>query len=201
MTVERAESLDVEEIADIIHEIGFECTDCGDCCTAADEPLAVTVFPDERRALADAAEGNDASPEDVTEPSPFGEDDEKFEWTVRRDGCGDCFFHQEDACSVYEDRPSICRTYPFAVRFDDRDEIGAVETHELGDAALVVGECEGTGRDITREDALELARAVKERTVKEEREARELLDAYESVEPPGGSVIVHDSEGAHVVPE
>ena len=69
------------------------------------------------------------------------------------------------------------------------------------DAAVVVGECEGTGRDITREDALELARAVKERTVKEEREARELLDAYESVEPPEGSVVVHDSEGAHVVPE
>jgi len=65
VTVERAESLNVEEIADIIHEIGFECTDCGDCCTADDEPLAVTVFPDERRALAEAAEENDASPEDV----------------------------------------------------------------------------------------------------------------------------------------
>ncbi|MDZ7687493.1 MAG: YkgJ family cysteine cluster protein [Halobacteriales archaeon] len=200
MTVERAESLDVEEIADVIEDVGFECTDCGDCCTAdGDEPLAVTVFPDERRALAESAEEDGASPEDVTEPSPFGEDEnETFEWTVRRDACGDCFFHKGDACSVYEARPSVCRTYPFAVNFED-DETGAVETHELGDATVVVGECEGTGRDISREDALELARAVKRRVVKEEHEARELLDAYEEVEPPDGAVVVHDSEGTHVV--
>jgi len=199
MTVERAESLEVDEIANIIQEVGFECTDCGDCCTAeGDEPLAVTVFPDERRALADAVE---SSPEDVTEPSPFGgnETDETFEWTVRRDACGDCFFHQGDACSVYDARPSVCRTYPFAVSFEE-DAVGE-RTIELesGDAILSVGECEGTGSDISRQDAVELARAVKRRTVKEEREARELIDAYEEVEPPDGSVVVHDSEGAHVV--
>lgn len=200
LTFERAESLDVEEIADVIYEVGFECTDCGDCCTADDEPLAVTVFPDERRDLAEATEANDASPEEVTEPSPFG-GKEKFEWTVRRDACGDCFFHQEDACSVYDARPSVCRTYPFAVRFGE--DTGGEKQVELdgGDATLFVGECEGTGRDIKREDALELARSVKERTLKEEREADELLDAYESVEPPEGHVVVHDSEGAHLVPE
>jgi len=198
VTVERAESLDIEEIADVIENVGFECTDCGDCCAADDEPLAVTVFPDEGRALADAA---DKSPEEVTEPSPFGDDAETFEWTVRRDVCGDCFFHRQDSCSVYDDRPSVCRTYPFAVRFED--ESAGKKSFELdsGEATLIVGECEGTGRDMAREDAIGLARAVKERTLKERREARELLDAYESVEPPEGGVVVHDSEGAHVVPE
>ena len=202
VTVERAESLDVGEIADVIQDVGFECTDCGDCCTSDDESLAVTVFPDERRALAEASEAEDASPEEVTEPSPFG-GKEKFEWTVRRDGCGDCFFHQGDACSVYGDRPSVCRTYPFAVRFGDDVGVGGELSFELDsvEATLVVGECEGTGLDITREDALELARAVKRRTVKEESEADELLDAYEDIEPPEGHVVVHDSEGAHVVPE
>ena len=197
MTVERAESLDVEEIADVIHDVGFECTDCGDCCTAdGEEPLAVTVFPDERRELAEEAE---LSVEDVSEPSPFGDEaDETFEWTVRRDACGDCFFHEDDACSVYGARPSVCRTYPFAVGFDE-DVTGEESVELSGDATLVVGECEGTGRDITREDALELARAVKRRAVKEELEARKLLDVYETVEPPEGHVVVHDSEGAHVV--
>lgn len=203
MTVERAESLDVERIADAIESVGFECTDCGDCCTADDEPLAVTVFPDERRRLADST---GASPEEVSEPSPFG-GDETFEWTVRRDACGDCFFHDEGrvggGCSAYDARPSVCRTYPFAVRFDEDGagmEGAAEQTHDVGEAILVVGECEGTGREIERSEALELAREVKERAVKEEREARSLVEAYEEVEPPDGHVVVHDSEGAHTVP-
>lgn len=180
-----------------MESVGFECTDCGDCCTSGDGPLAVTVFPDERRDLADAAE---APRDEVTEPSPFG-DDETFEWTVRRDACGDCFFHQGDACSVYDARPTVCRTYPFAVRFDDStiEEVNAERTVELRDATLVVGECEGTGRDVTREEAEALAREIKERAVKEEREARAVVEEYERVDPPDGAVVVHDSEGAHVV--
>lgn len=196
VTLEDAVSLDVDAIADIVESVGFECTDCGECCTSGDGPLAVTVFPDERRRLADAT---DAMPDDVTEPSPFG-DEETFEWTVRRDACGDCFFHEGDACSVYESRPAVCRTYPFAVRFDDTTD--AQRTFELDDgsgATLVVGECEGTGREITRDEALELAREVKKRAVKEEREARETVERYERIEPPDGMVVVHDSEGAHIV--
>ncbi len=197
MSLERALSLDVDEIADVIESVGFECTDCGDCCTSDNEPLAVTVFPDERRRLARAA---DSSPDEVAEPSPFG-GNETFEWTVRRDACGDCFFHRNDACSVYEDRPSVCRTYPFAVRFDDAagEDTEAERSFELGDATLVVGECEGTGRTVTRKEAVELAREVKKRAVKEEREARAVVEEYERVEPPDGAVVVHDSEGAHVV--
>jgi Fe-S-cluster containining protein len=196
VTVEKARSLDTESLADAVESVGFECTDCGECCTSGDGPLAVTVFPDERRRLAEAA---DATPDEVSEPSPFG-DDETFEWTVRRDACGDCFFHEGDACSVYGDRPAVCRTYPFAVRFGGAEATDA-RTVELDgtDATLVVGECEGTGRDITREEALELASAIKDRAVKEEREARETIEGYEPVEPPEGAVVVHDSEGSHVV--
>lgn len=197
MGLEDALSLDVDAIADAVESVGFDCTDCGECCTSGDGPLAVTVFPDERRELADAT---GALPEEVSEPSPFG-DEETFEWTVRRDGCGDCFFHEGDACSVYEARPAVCRTYPFVVRFEDADTTDAERTVELDgtDATLVVGECEGTGRDITREEAVDLAREIKKRSVKEEREARQTVERYEHVEPPDGAVVVHDSEGAHVV--
>jgi Fe-S-cluster containining protein len=198
VTLERARTLDVDEIADVIESVGFECTDCGDCCTSEDDPLAVTVFPDERRRLADAA---DASPEEVSEPSPFG-DDETFEWTVRRDACGDCFFHEQDGCSVYSSRPTVCRTYPFAVRFGDRTgkDTAAERTVELsGDATLLVGECEGTGHSIERDAAIELAGEVKDRVVKEEREAEKTVEEYEHVEAPEDAVVVHDSEGSHVV--
>jgi Fe-S-cluster containining protein len=197
VSLEDALSLDVERIADAVESVGFECTDCGECCTSGDGPLAVTVFPDERRELADVA---GATPEDVTEPSPFG-GEETFEWTVRRDACGDCFFHEGDACSVYEKRPAVCRTYPFAIRFDDSGSVNAERTVELDgtDTTLVVGECEGTGRGIAREKAVELAHEIKNRAVKEEREARQTVKRYEPTEPPDGAVVVHDSEGAHVV--
>ena len=55
-------------------------------------------------------------------------------------------------------------------------------------------ECEGLGRDISREDAEELAAALKERAVRELEEAIAVRDTYEPTDADG--VVVHDSEGA-----
>jgi len=192
---EKGSRLDIGEIADAVESVGFNCTDCGECCTAGDSPLAVTVFPDERRGLAD---GTGLTPDEAAEPSPFG-DDETFEWTVRRDGCGDCYFYDGAGCSVYSDRPMVCRTYPFRVELGDETGDGEATVELDGGATLVYDNCEGAGREMSRDDALELARALKERAVKEENEAFDLLERYERVEPPKGHVVVHDSEGSHIV--
>jgi Mn-dependent DtxR family transcriptional regulator len=64
------------------------------------------------------------------------------------------------------------------------DEAGMVRAHE----------CEGLGRDISRADAEELARALKERAIRELEEAIGVRDAYDPVDTDG--VVVHDSEGA-----
>jgi hypothetical protein len=66
------------------------------------------------------------------------------------------------------------------------DEAGPVRAHE----------CEGLGRSIDRADALELARALKRRAVRELEEAIAVRDAYEPVDTEPGTVVVHDSEGA-----
>jgi hypothetical protein len=55
-------------------------------------------------------------------------------------------------------------------------------------------ECEGLGRDISRDDAEELAAALKERAVRELEEAIAVRDEYEPIDVDG--VVVHDSEGA-----
>ncbi len=55
-------------------------------------------------------------------------------------------------------------------------------------------ECEGLGRDIPRDDAEELAAALKRRAVRELEEAIAVRDAYEPTDVDG--VVVHDSEGA-----
>jgi hypothetical protein len=124
---------------------------------------------------------------------------ETFEWALRTDACGDCSFYREaedgtGACSVHENRPLICRTYPFSVALGGTaqpmgeavDEAGMVRAHE----------CEGLGRDISREAAEELAAALKERAIREIEEAIAVRDGYRPVETEAGEVVVHDSEGA-----
>ena len=180
------------------------------------EPHTATVFPDEVRRLVDAANesdlarGSESAPEggesydwrDVARPMPYGLTDgpdgptgETFEWALATTGCGDCTFYRETdgqgACAVHDARPLVCRTYPFSVALGGTsqplgeavDEEGMVRAHE----------CEGLGRDIAREDAEELAAALKERAVRELAEAIAVRDNYRPTDAAG--VVVHDSEG------
>ncbi|WP_435094312.1 YkgJ family cysteine cluster protein [Halorubrum sp. N11] len=231
--LERARDLDVDELADAIESIGFECTRCGGCCTGyapdepggapegdgaggdsdgADdrEPHTATVFPDEVREVTDAAEaafGESYDWRDAARPMPFGlseGDDgepvgETFEWALATDDCGDCTFYTEadeqGACTVHDARPLICQTYPFSVALDGTSQpMGeAVD----GEGVVRAHECEGLGRDISREDAVELAAALKERAVRELEEAIGVRDGYDptAAERADGDVVVFDSEG------
>ncbi|WP_423999980.1 YkgJ family cysteine cluster protein [Haloarcula salina] len=214
--LERARDLDESALADAIETIGFECTRCGACCKAESggcggdtddrsesAPHTATVFPDEIRQLQAAG---DYDFRDVARPMPYGLDDgpdgpegETFEWALQTDDCGDCTFYAEaddgtGACTVHEDRPLICRTYPFSVALGGTsqpmgeavDEEGLVRAHE----------CEGLGRDISRDEAAALAAALKERAVRELEEAIGVRDSYRPADPADGEVVVHDSEGA-----
>ncbi|MDS0257869.1 YkgJ family cysteine cluster protein [Haloarcula sp. S1CR25-12] len=223
--LDRARDLDVAELADAIERIGFECTRCGACCKADDggcgdgaepadesegEPHTATVFPDEIRRV---QETGDYDFRDVARPMPYGltetpdgQRGETFEWALQTDACGDCTFYDESdgvgACTVHEDRPLICRTYPFSVALGGTSQpMGevvdsvALEAGETGDTEGMVRahECEGLGRDIAREDAVELAAALKERAVRELQEAIGVRENYEPTDADG--VVVHDSEG------
>jgi Fe-S-cluster containining protein len=211
--LDRARALDVSDLADAIESIGFECTRCGACCRADEcgdgdhaavdsEPHTATVFPDEVRALQAATEYDWR---DVARPMPYGLTEgpegmagETFEWALQTDDCGDCTFYESadgtGRCTVHDDRPLICETYPFSVALGGTsqpmgeavDEAGMVRAHE----------CEGLGRDISREDSEALARALKERAVRELTEAIGVRDEYEPVDRAAGEVVVHDSEGA-----
>ncbi|MFB6094019.1 MAG: YkgJ family cysteine cluster protein [Halanaeroarchaeum sp.] len=195
-----ARAIDVAALADVIEDVGFECTRCGECCTAEDgAPHTATVFPGEIRDLQAATDSEWA---DVARPMPFGLDEEgagkTFEWALQTDACGDCVFYEEaddrGACTVHEDRPLICQTYPFSLDVGAESEADAPGSvvERVGD--LAVHECEGLGRDIDREDARELAEALIERTVVELEEAIAVRDAYEPTDESG--TVVHDSEGA-----
>jgi hypothetical protein len=215
--LERARALSVDDLADAIEEIGFECTRCGACCKASEtpdgerEPHTATVFPDEVRELRRATAESEANAfeheydwRDVARPMPYGLRDgpdgpegETFEWALQTDACGDCTFYTEaadgtGACTVHEDRPLICRTYPFSVALGGTsqpmgeavDGAGMVRAHE----------CEGLGRDISRADAEALADALRARAIRELEEAIAVRDGY--TPSRGAGVVVHDSEGA-----
>ena len=216
--LERARSLRVSDLADAIERIGFECTQCGACCRgatcgdgaddeAADDPdedveeHTATVFPDEIRQL--QARG-DYDWRDVARPMPYGLSDgpdgpggETFEWALQTDGCGDCTFYEGDAdggvCTVYEDRPLICQTYPFSVDLGGTSQpMGAAVDRE---GPVRAHECEGLGRDISREDAEALAATLKRRAVRELEEAIAVRDNYEPTDAAADKVVVYDSEG------
>jgi len=215
--LDRARELDVPALADAIETIGFECTRCGACCKAdagcggdggdvsdggTDEdadPHTATVFPDEIRQL---QQSGDYDFRDVARPMPYGIEEtpdgpqgETFEWALQTDSCGDCTFYEESngvgACTVHDDRPLICRTYPFSVaRGGTSQPMGeAVDSEGL----VRAHECEGLGRDISRAEAEELAAALKERAIRELAEAIGVRENYAPTDADG--VVVHDSEG------
>jgi hypothetical protein len=92
---------------------------------------------------------------------------------------------------VHDDRPLICQTYPFSVALGGTSQpMGeAVD----GEGMVRAHECEGLGRDISREEAEELAAALKERAIREIEEAIAVRENYEPRDVDG--VVVHDSEG------
>ena len=206
--LERARGLSVAALADAIETIGFECTRCGACCRGhGDDEHTATVFPDEIREIQAGIEEYDWR--DVARPMPYGlregedgPEGETLEWALATDGCGDCTFYVEDeaggACTVHDRRPLICRTYPFSVVLaDDPDALGQPMGEAVDEAGNVrAHECEGLGREIDRDDAEALARALKERAIRELEEAIAVRDGYEPVRPGPGEVVVHDSEGA-----
>jgi Fe-S-cluster containining protein len=204
----RARDLDPAALADAVERIGFECTRCGACCKAeAEDPHTATIFPDEVRELQAAGDGANYDWRDVARPMPYGlsagadgPEGETFEWALQTDACGDCAFYAEDedgtgACTVHADRPLICETYPFSVVLgEDGERVG----QPMGKAVSQEGrvrahECEGLGRKIDRDDAEDLARALKERAIRELKEAIAVRENYEPADQSG--VVVHDSEG------
>ncbi|WP_302080930.1 YkgJ family cysteine cluster protein [Salinibaculum rarum] len=233
--LERARDLSVPALADAIESIGFECTRCGACCKAEDgcgdsqsdtdsdadsgDPHTATIFPDEIRTIQD---GGDYDFRDVARPMPYGLTEgadglegETFEWALQTDDCGDCTFYEDGetpaeqgACTIHENRPLVCQTYPFSVALGGTsqpmgeavDSVALPAQQEAGgigdeEGMVRAHECEGLGRDISREDAEELAAALKTRAVRELEEAIAVRDGYEPTDTGRGDIVVHDSEG------
>lgn len=182
-----AESLNVDALAEAIVDIGFECTQCGACCTAEENaPHTAIIFPDEVRDLKTA----ERDWEDIARPMPFGFETgaDTLEWALQVDDCGDCTFYADGECSVYEQRPLICQTYPFDIDFEHDDQ-------RISHDHLYASECPGLENDISREDARKLAKQIKQRAITDRRESLAVQEQYSTNPHTTDEPAVYDSEG------
>ncbi len=211
----------IESIGFSCTRCGACCTAHGE-----NEEHTATVFPGEIRGMQDATGGEwrDVArpiPYGLTE-GPDGLEGETFEWALQTDGCGDCSFYEEDecgtgACTAHADRPLICQTYPFSLALggmsqpmgepvesealrvsgsEERSSASSRTQSDDNDGLLRAHECEGLGREISRDDAKALAVALKRRAIREIEETMAVSETYEPTDPDRGEIVVHDSEGA-----
>lgn len=197
--LERAKALSVSELADSIMAIGFECTRCGACCMGdADDVHTATISPDEARDIS----GVTGEPwRNVVRPVPFGLNDHghgiTFEWALQSTECHDCRFYDDDegqgSCTIYQHRPAICRTYPFSIPLEGTTVPQSEPVAQ--DGFVIAHECEGLGRDISRDEAHSLAEDLKRRAIRDIEEMIATVDNYrESVSHPEPTV-VYDADG------
>ncbi|MFP4530589.1 MAG: YkgJ family cysteine cluster protein [Halodesulfurarchaeum sp.] len=195
---EWAQAIDPEAIAADVREIGFECTRCGRCCRGTGtDPHTATVFPDEIRAIQSTT---GRAWDEIARPMPFGVREgrgETFEWALQIDDGGDCTFLEtadtQTRCAIYDERPRLCRTYPFSLGLPGTGESRANAVAIAG--RVRASECPGLGAEISRKRSLAIAKTLKERAVRELEEILALREQYEPHSAADG-IVVHDSEGA-----
>ena len=169
------------ELEKCIHEAGFTCRLCGECCSGKNNE--VMVSPDEIDLLCKAS---GLCQDQITEPYPewIQEDGTTltFGRVLRRGEDGNCMFLKNNRCAVYANRPHICRTYPFML---DGEE-------------LLVFACSGC---TTGEETPETEQIAKDLLTRKEAEDKEFLltkEQYQKHSMVLGSTIIFDSRGAHL---
>ena len=109
----------VEELATIIRDVGFFCTQCGSCCKTSQNGHVFLLEKDARHAL-------EICPEAVI-PAPFFEACDRAGnfyvsgYALRTSSDGSCIHLMNGRCRIYQDRFSICRVYPYMLHREADD--------------------------------------------------------------------------------
>jgi len=172
-----------DPLARKIRSTGFACTGCGSCCQRTEEDSGLVMVSCAEIRTIMAATG--LSWEDVAVPYPELACDGKgglfaLGWCLRQEG-DFCRFLSGKRCTIYANRPWICRTYPFM----------------LDGERLVVSACEGLGRPLEEEAAHTIADDLRSRQTAEESEALLIRKVIATNPVPAGAIV--DSEGVKVI--
>ena len=117
-----------ETLSSIIREIGFKCDLCGKCCTAE--------FNDHVFLLdTDAARVKQIAP-DALVPAPYYEFCDRegrfyvSGYALKSRPDGSCIFLEQGLCSIYSQRLTICRIYPYMLH-READEDGNMDWRQI----------------------------------------------------------------------
>jgi Fe-S-cluster containining protein len=186
LELQETRALSLAHLAEQIKALGFQCLRCGECCVGKEN--SVVVFPFEIRAI---QERTGLFWHEIACPPLEGEWDDQgrfhtLEWRLKKEG-GSCKFYRDGECKIYEERPLLCKTYPF---FLENGVVGS-------------SECIGLGRQTGSDTSQELAALLKERRIVELEEAIALIEKFLDFSRglPGRKTvcIVHDSQGMHMI--
>ncbi len=149
------ESYPLEKLAEIVKEVGFECERCTRCCTKEYNDHVFLLEKDVEKVL--------SIDPDCIAPAPyfdFCDRDGKFYvegYALRYKDDGTCKFLKNGLCSIYNDRPSICRIYPYMLHREMDDE-GNLEWRQVSG----LNEHGYYHADMDDETSLEIAQQVQE---------------------------------------
>lgn len=143
-----------DKLIEIIKEVGFECDLCGMCCTRQFNDHVFLLEKD-----VEAMKQIDAS---LITPAPYYEFcDQKGNfyvsgYSLRTKEDGSCVLLENNRCTIYEKRPTICRLYPYMLH-RETDEEGNLDWRQI--SGLDQHGC--YHGEITDEDAKEIASDIK----------------------------------------
>jgi uncharacterized protein len=173
------EAFPLDELTRIVREVGFSCDLCGRCCTRRFNGH-VFLFHDE-------AEKIRAIDPLALEPPPVYDTCDQTGvlyvsgYTIRskNDQSGSCWFFDEGRCQIYNDRPGVCRIYPYMLHREpdekgvsDWRQISGLDQHGIYHV------------EITEEDAKQIAGEIKlfeARVLSQEISFFEMLSLYFSM--------------------
>jgi uncharacterized protein len=141
----------IEELAEIVRDVGFYCTQCGACCTTGQNGHVFLLQQDAARALI-------ICPEAIV-PAPYFEICDRSGrfyvsgYALRANPDGSCIHLAEGRCRIYQERFSICRIYPYMLHREP-DEKGKLVFRQIGG----VNEHGSYHTDISDEESMAIAR-------------------------------------------
>lgn len=140
------------EFISIIRELGFRCELCARCCTKEFNDHVFLLDADLERI-------KQIDPDAVT-PAPYYEFcDQKGRFYVsgyalKTKPDGSCVFLENKRCKIYDNRPTICRVYPYMLHREADDsgrvdwrQISGLNEHGSYNSELDNSECEAIARE------------------------------------------------------
>jgi len=113
-----------ENLQNIIKEIGFTCSLCGRCCTKEYNGHVFLLSADARALKTFAPDALEPAPD-----YPYSDKEGNFYvsgYALKTKENGDCIFLENNRCTIYDKRFTICRLYPYMLH-REKDESGHID--------------------------------------------------------------------------